>query len=257
MILTIVNLASQIAPAEFLSAVAAIGRQVTEDFSPEWAIDASLRTATLNLVLGKDAPINGKHDAIIYVGDSSQDPTTGVSGALGYHSRSYKNVPYGFVYLDICRRYGEVWTCTLSHEVLELLGDPTAVMTVSGPAPGGRPGSVYYDLEVCDPTQGDSYSIDGVTVSNFVGRAYFNLPGGSGTTNYLKLSLSPFGVRPKGYFQYEDSRGAHQVQGRRVTAQHLEAKKLMGDGRRNERRRLRLEPLPGRGRRQKKSRKTR
>ena len=45
--------------------------------------------------------------------------------------------------------YGEVWTSTLSHEVLELLGDPTAVMTVTGLAPKGASGSVHYDLEVC------------------------------------------------------------------------------------------------------------
>ena len=52
----------------------------------------------------------------------------------------YGGTPYGFVYLDICARYGENWTTTLSHEVLELLADPNAAMTVAGPRPkGGKP----------------------------------------------------------------------------------------------------------------------
>ncbi len=242
MILTIVNLSTQVAAADFRAAVAAIGRQVAEDFRPEWGVDACLRGAALRLGPGRDVAIQGRHDALIYVGDSSQDPTAGVGAAHGYHSRTYGNVPYGFVYLDVCRRYGEPWTRTLSHEVLELLADPTAVIKVAGPAPRGGAGSVNYDLEVCDPTQGDSYSIDGVDVSNFVGRAYFELPGGSGRTNYLRLRLAPFGVRPGGYFQYEDRHGVRQVHGPRVTAQQLAAKQLLGSGRRNERRRLRVAP---------------
>ena len=167
-------------------------------------------------------------------------PPTGVSGALGYHSRNHGDIPYGFVYLDICAEYGEVWPCTLSHEVLELPGDPSAVLTVNGPAPAGVSGNVYYDLEVCDPTQGDTYTIDNVVVSNFVGRSYFGMAGGSGNSNYLNLPLVPFGVRPKGYFQYEDGGGTHQIQGELVTARQLAAKEKMGIGRRNWRRADRL-----------------
>ncbi|HKV40173.1 MAG TPA: hypothetical protein VJX67_13250 [Blastocatellia bacterium] len=205
-------------------------------------------TATLGGVAvsldGRNAPIEGDHDAIIYLGDSSQDPTTGVQGALGYHFANHAGIPYGFVYLDICEKYGEAWTCTLSHEVLELLADPNAAMTVAGPAPDGSQQSVYYDLEVCDPTQGDNYQIDTVVVSNFVGRAYFGLTGGGGGSNYLALGLDAFGVRPGGYFQYEDGSGAHQVFGERVTELQKAAKKLMKNGRRNERRQQRISQQP-------------
>ena len=121
--------------------------------------------------------------------------------------------------------------------------DPDAAMTITGPAPNGAPGNVYCDLEVADPIQGDSYDIDNVVVSNFVGRSYFGLTGGSGQSNYLNLPLVPFGVRPGGYFQYEDSTGEHQIQGRRVTARQLAAKKLMKSGRRNERRLERIRRL--------------
>ncbi len=237
--LTIANISTTIPDSELQTAVAGIGRQVTENVQPEWGSGATVIGITTALKKGK-APIQGDHDAIIYVGDSVQDPTTGIKAADGYHSRNYAKIPYGFVYLDICAKYKEVWTCTLSHEVLELLADPDAAMTVNGPDPHDPSRTVYYDLEVCDPTQGDNYQIDGVTVSNFVGRSYFKLSGGSGMLNYLNLPLKAFGVRPGGYFQYEDGKRAHQIKGKRVTEQQLAAKKLMEMGRRNARRAARL-----------------
>ena len=236
--LTIANVSATITDAELQAAVAAIGKQVTENFQPEWRIGAALKSVAIPLK-GKKAPVQKDADAVIYVGDSSEDPTTGVSNALGYHSANNKKIPYGFIYLDICKQAGEVWTCTLSHEVLELLGDPDAAMTVTGPAPKGK-GTVYYDLEVCDPTQGDSYSIDNVVVSNFVGKKYFGLSGGTGNTNFLKLPLKAFGVRPGGYLQYEKGGRAHQIFGKQVTTTQKKAKKKMAPIRRNARREARL-----------------
>jgi len=235
---TIANL-SQIAEPDFENAVAAIGRQVTEHFEPEWGIGATLKAIQLPLK-GKKAPIQKDADAVIYLGDSSQDSKVGVKGALGYHSANNKNTPYGFVYLDICAKYKEIWTCTLSHEVLELLGDPDAVLTVSGPAPKGAKGTAYYDLEVCDATQGDQYAIDNVAVSNFVGKRYFGMSGGSGRTNYLNLRLAKFGVRPGGYLQYEKGSRAHSIYGSKVTEDHKAAKNTMRNIRRNGRRVERL-----------------
>lgn len=240
--LTIANISTQVGATDLQAAVAAIGRQVDEDFQAEWGITANLRGVSASL--SGSAPIQGLHDAIIYLGDSSQDPNTGVQGALGYHAATYRNIPFGFVYLDICAEYGEAWTTTLSHEVLELLADPNARMTVAGPSPRGR-GTVNYDLEVCDPTQGDSYQIDSVAVSNFVGRGYFGLSGGSGRSNHLDLPLAAFGVRPGGYFQYEQGAKTYQVQGDKVTKRQLAAKEKMGVGRRNARRAQRLQGTGG------------
>lgn len=248
--LTIANISTQVSSAELNAAIAAISTQVTHDFQPEWGAGANLRGISASLQ--KSGTLQGNHDAIIYLGDSSQDPTTGVEGALGYHFKTHAKVPYGFVYLDICAMYDEEWSCTLSHEVLELLADPSAALTVVGPAPqaltgqapgGGSGSTVYYNLEVCDPTQGDTYTIAGITVSNFVGRSYFDLTGGNGQTNHLNLPLTPFGVSPGGYFQYRDGTGSHQIQGQKVTARMLKGKELMGRGRRNARRKERVDRL--------------
>jgi len=231
--LTIVNISTSIDNQSFQSTVRAINKQVIYDFQPEWNISATIFGTSTDI--GAKAPIDGNHDAIIYLGDLSQDPNTGVEIVLGYHFTNHSKVPYGFVYLDVCSMYNEEWSCTLSHEVLELLADPTAVLTVSGQAPG-RVDTVFYDLEVCDPTQGDGYQIDGVTVCNFVGKSYFGLIGGSGKTNFLNLRLSRFGVRPHGYLQYEDTSGSHKIYGENVTDERKSAQILLGTARRNARR---------------------
>ncbi|MFL6662014.1 MAG: hypothetical protein ACJ8G7_07525 [Rhizobacter sp.] len=241
--ITIVNLKSQDshAPAvdidHFQAGVRAINRQVMSDFEPEWGGHATLVGVSTHLRSGRLAPIQGNREAIIYVGRSHDDPTTGVEGALGYHSTNHKGVAYGFVYLDIVKEFGDDWCATLSHEVLETLADPSAMLTVKGPSPKDHTKAVFYDLEVCDPTQGDAYHIDGLRVSNFVGRAYFGLAGGSGKTNFLDLPLVPLGVRPGGYFQYEDAHGGvHQVDGDKVSRAMLAAKAKIKDGRRLTRR---------------------
>jgi hypothetical protein len=242
--LTVVNVSNSIIATEFHAVLSAISKQVKEDFQALWNASAIVRGSTHKLTRGL-APIDGPHGAIIYVGDSSQDPTTGIENALGYHSINHTDIPYGFVYLDICAQFGEEWPATLSHEVLELLADPAAVLTVTGPDPRKAGRNVHFDLEVCDPTQGDTYLVDNVRLSNFVTPAYFGMPSVSSATNFLELALKPFGVRPLGYFQYEDGQGAHQITGERAAAlapQRQAARALMKMGRRNTRRAARLNP---------------
>jgi len=123
--------------------------------------------------------------------------------------------------------------------VLELLADPTTVVTVNGPAPpsaGAVGQTVRYDLEVCDPTQGDGYKIGEVAVSNFVTKAYFGMTSPNPATNFLNLTLAPFDVRPGGYIQFEDSTGVHQIDGAKVDAKRKAARAILGPYRRNARR---------------------
>jgi hypothetical protein len=182
--LVVANVSTLVPHAKFRAAVRAIQKQVTQHFKPEWGIAAQLKPIAVSLGARK-APIQKSADAILYLGDSSSDPATGVDNALGYHAANNRGIPYGFIYLDVCADSKEPWSCTLSHEVLELLGDPDAVLTVTGPSPKDASATVYYDLEICDPTQGDRYKIDDIVVSNFVGRRYFGMSGGTGRTNHL------------------------------------------------------------------------
>lgn len=227
---------SDIADAEFAATVAAVGRQITEDFQPIWGVGATLTPTRIALGADGHADVDDAADAVVYVGSDTADPTSGAPGAFGYHERTFKGLPYAFIYLNACQLKNEPWSCTLSHEVMELLVDPTTILTATGPAPSGAAGQlVRYDLEVCDPTQGDAYEIDGVTVSNFVTKAYFGMAA-SGSTNFMDLELAPFGVRPGGYIQYEEAGSTQQVNGPAVTPQAMEARAVLDGYRRNARR---------------------
>jgi hypothetical protein len=233
--LAIANISSTIGDQRMSQVVRAIALQVDQHFGPEWKVSAKLSTRRVNLS-DTHAPIDLAKDAIIYVGDSSLDTTAGVESMTGYHYDNEGGVPYGFVYLDVAQKYGEEWSVTLSHEVLELLADPTAAMSVAGN--GGYANAGWnYALEVCDPTQGDTYDLQGVRVSNFVLRSFFGLPGGSSRLNYLNLEQQPLVPRERGYLQYTDANGGvAQIWGRLITDEQKKARELLGDGRRNTRR---------------------
>jgi hypothetical protein len=235
--LVIANVSTKVSAQQLDMALAAIGTQVIRDFKPEWSREATLTGVSTSVAPGSKS-IQQARDAVIYLGDYVQDPTQGVANALGYHGRTSKDLPYGFIYLDICDQAGEAWTCTLSHEVLELLADPKIDSAVRGPGAGGE--TVSYDLEVCDPTQGDSYEINDIKVSNFVNRSYFGGNGGSPATNHMELELTAFGVRPNGYYKYEDAAGrTHEVDGPRVSQARRIARAMMTNGRRTVRRTVR------------------
>lgn len=237
--LIIANL-SNIDDAELNNVLAAISVQVTQHFKREWGVSASLTSQRMTLS-GPHVQLDVARDAIIYLGESSQDADSGVNSAKGYHSKNHDCVPYGFVYLDACRIAKECWSVTLSHKILELLADQAINTRVVGPDPsfvGPNAPDVSFELEVCDPVQGDYYPINGVNVANFVNKSYYRKPGGAPETNHMKLYLKPFSARPKGYVQYRDAAGYvqpfygddAQPPGRE------EARALMGDGRRNARR---------------------
>ena len=237
--LAVVNVSTTIDDVTFDRAVAAVEAQVNTDFRPVWGVGAVLTTRRVDLAGGR-VNLNGGTEAVLYVGDHTGDPAAGIASVFGYHDRTRGGLPYAFVYLDVCALRGEPWTCTLSHEVLELLADPDTTSTAPGPAPegSGLEGEVPFGLEVCDPTQGDHYAIDGVLVTNFVTPAYFGQGAPGAATNFLELDLAPFGVRPGGYTQYDDGAMMQRIDGSPVDADSLQAQLLMAEHRRNARREL-------------------
>ncbi|MDH3600886.1 MAG: hypothetical protein OEU26_14765, partial [Candidatus Tectomicrobia bacterium] len=144
-------------------------------------------------------------DAVLYLWDE-----TDVPGALGYHDRNNRGIPYGFIFTDLIESLGESWTVTLSHEALELIADPEVNLLVMGPHPDGSGRTVFHWYEMCDAVQNETYRIDGVEVSNFVLPLYFT---GSeeigGRNDFLGTqvggqTLLSFGVNPGGYVGFFD-----------------------------------------------------
>src|SRR5258707_992176 len=77
------------------------------------------------------------------------DPT-----AVGWHERDARGVPYGFVSLALAEALGEPWSVTLSHEALEMIGDPEVNLLVLGPHPdAAERRRVLHWYELCDAVQ--------------------------------------------------------------------------------------------------------
>lgn len=205
LIISIVNQArSHVPDAELQRVIRAINRQIESDFAPYWGMPATVRLE--GSIAKRPRPVNTtadmRGDAVIYVWYEI-DPDE----ALGYHSRNYRNVPFGVVFVEMSKKLDEPYSVTLSHEVLETIADPYANLYVSGPHPGDGRHKVLYSYEVCDPVQTQTYDIDGVKSSNFVLPSYFcPLVAGARNDFLGEGLLPPFGVAEGGYVNYFDPR---------------------------------------------------
>ncbi len=179
--------------------VNALNVQLRRDFVPAWGVaDVAVE------VLGRGDHATGP---TVYL-----QPKTDVPNALGYHDEHGNGQPYAIVSLELCQALEEPWSVTVSHEILELLGNPDVDLYVPGPRPAPYQGSqVFWWREMCDAVQADSYGISGVRVSNFVLPAYFK-PHKPGKTNFLGRALPALGLRPGGYMGYYDPGSQHIVQ---------------------------------------------
>ncbi|SEA29418.1 alkaline phosphatase family protein [Paraburkholderia sartisoli] len=202
--ISVVNRTSSIAELDMHRVVRAINRQITEDFEPYWAFGGRLRVEGPTGATGATADLQQlnelRGDAILYVLDSANS-----NDALGYHDRNLSGIPYGFVFLDLCKSLGDDWSTTLSHEALELVGDPQCNLLVQGPHPEVADRTVYHFFEMCDAVQSQHYEIDGVPVSNFVLPHYFTVGEQPGARNdFCGTGLGSFGVNPGGYIGFFD-----------------------------------------------------
>lgn len=188
--LAIVNF-SDLTDQEVQDAIRVVNRQVTEDFMPTWGAGRILRLHASEFdpadpdTLAAD-PVQA--DSVIYLVNEGS-----VEGALGYHDMNAREVAVGFVFTQP----GD-WTVTLSHEVLELIVDPSVNIFLPGPDPrdpGNADKWLLHSYETCDAVERTSYSIDGVWVSNFVTPSYFREGDAPGTRNdFLGIGVPSFGV---------------------------------------------------------------
>lgn len=90
-------------------------------------------------------------------------------GVLGYHTDDRGRVS-GRLFAADCLADGVSWTVDGTHELGEMLVDPTASIMLS------LPGGAQTIKEICDPVEGDDCAIDvdGVLCSDFVLPGYFS-----------------------------------------------------------------------------------
>ncbi len=247
MIVSVINLSGgKRSDAEVLCAIRAVNRQLAEDFEPYWGFGARLR---LEGKTGRKKsamdPADMRGDAVLYIRDRAD-----VQQAEGYHDRYFRGIPYGFVFLQLADTLEEPWTATLSHEALELVGDPESNLLVQGPHPMAPSRRVFYWFEMCDPVQCEYYAIDGIDVSNFLLPLYFTASNEHGGRNDFLGTLTggntlrSFSANPGGYSGFFDPRigkdVTHYAPDDARAKRRIAIKKKLGTGRGSLRRRRTL-----------------
>ena len=135
--------------------------------------------------------------------------TSDLAGALAYHYIDPAGKPYGKVFVRTCQDAGVPWEAACSHEILEIVPDPTTTRTVIGP--NGRP----WAYEVCDPVEAqfDPNAAIPERLSNFVYPSWFQIDG-KPPYDADGVLTAPFSVAPGGYAQYQAADGQWiQIQG--------------------------------------------
>jgi hypothetical protein len=171
-----------------------------KDFAPEWG------TPQVKLVLS-DVPPPGAITAW-FVNKGN------VQGALAYHTVT-DGAPKIVVYAGTGAYYGYNNSVSFTHELFELLADPTISQTNQGwPYPyinvvgqgalSQDPGTFWFQ-EVCDPVEESFWDINHVQISDFITPNWFNDETGSGGFfDWMGVTQAPFTIERGGYASWWD-----------------------------------------------------
>jgi hypothetical protein len=143
------------------------------------------------------------------------------AGDLGYHDLDPRGRPYARVFIDPILENHGTWlrgansvSVTISHEVCELVGDPSANHWVENAR-----GSLVA-AELCDPVESCAYTVvlrDGrrVSVSDFVYPGWFNpyVPAGT-QVDHMNVLRKPFEIASDGYVIHHTAAGVRDIWGR-------------------------------------------
>jgi hypothetical protein len=187
--ISVINASTVVTDDDVRPVVDALQKQVTNDFSPAWGVNAQLNFVTT----GSTPPANTWWLTIL--DDTDQ------AGALGYHDLTPDGLPIGKVFAGTDLKYGMTWSVTASHELLEMLGDPNINLTVF--VQNDQSTGILYAYEVCDACEADNfgYQIGKVLVSDFVFPAWFEGFRTPGSTQFdqTKQIQNPLQLLTGGY----------------------------------------------------------
>ena len=182
--------------------VAALTKQLQNDFVPIWGYPATLH------VTQSPGPDEWQ---IVFLDDAD------AARALGYHEVTKDGQPISKVFVRTTLAAGEKVSVTASHELLEMLIDPGIQMWAQN-ADG-----LFYAYEMCDAVEEEEYAIDGIAVSNFVYPSFFeswHTPG-SVRFDHLGRVSRPFETLRGGYQIVSDGRSQQEVFGSRGKERHF------------------------------------
>jgi hypothetical protein len=193
-----------------LQVTAALQKQITRDFMPIWGINATVdafadltsvpsdyQHVTLfndpgELARELEAQV-GEQPAARLIDDFERD------AMMGIHLNALTRQPFALV------KATDAWTVVLSHEVLEMLADPSGNRLVAATHPTHRGMRVKYLVEICDPCQAIWYPVNGVPVADFYTPRYFDPVAVTGSRySYTGSIERPLEILDGGYLTFLD-----------------------------------------------------
>lgn len=198
MLIAILNQSTLVSDTDAETMSRAIAAQIRLDVAPLWD-----RAQAAIVFYDDPAEVPPGAHGVSLVDTINDQP----KGVLGFHTEEQGGKLWGVVAakpeLD---NGGKVltgdWSVSsiLSHEVLEMFIDPNCNLWAND-AKG-----TAYSCEVCDPVEAPSYTVNDVSVCNFVTPAWFD-PLSPATAQFDKLGLvhGPFSVLSGGYLMSQST----------------------------------------------------
>lgn len=195
-VVAIVNESTVLSDVIVQAAVVCLQAQIDEDYTPVYGKQARLEFHPKGYVVPE-----GTWE-LVFADNSDQ------AGALGYHETTANGDPIGFVFAGSDIQFGESWTVTASHELLEMMEDPDIQTLEEQDLPDGS--MVLRSKELCDVCEDDSIAYtkptqvlpDGTLFkySDFVFPAYWNADAPAhAKLDFCGLITKPLTILPGGY----------------------------------------------------------
>jgi hypothetical protein len=189
-LITVENRQTVLSPKDLFGAIWSVKYQVAYHYNRSaWVLNKIARPGmVVPLPTGMKPPTGSWN--VILLDDADQE------GALGYHDdEAGTKIPFAEVFCRTSQQDGVQPAEVLSHEILEMLVDPT-VEDVRPYVELNPVNDMFYIVEVGDPVQGCGYDIGapegrtcGVIVADFALPAWWRLP------NPAASALGPFSFR--------------------------------------------------------------
>jgi hypothetical protein len=175
---------------------AALQKQASRDLEPIWEI-----TATVDAFASLEEVPDGYWPMIV-------KDNIGTPGAAGVHMDK-DGQPFALI---ASSNTLDGWSLTASHEMCEMLVDPSGDKQATGDSPMPGQERVSFLVEVCDPSEAAdfAYSTNGILVSDFYTPHYFDPMSASGVRySFTGAITQPRQVLRGGYLSWKDSVSGH------------------------------------------------
>ncbi|HWY35148.1 MAG TPA: hypothetical protein VNX68_10920 [Nitrosopumilaceae archaeon] len=173
------NISTVMTDAQVLAVMSAVAAQVNQDFDRYW--DCGVVSFAF---IPKTKPMDPSAWQFVVADTSNQ------AGAAGYHETGTGGGPIGYAFALTTTQAGMHPSVTISHEVLEMLGDPYINQASQW---SDLPSALFLAYEVGDPVEDDQFGQikDSILLSDFVFPSYFT-PGSNGPWDLMRKLKGPW-----------------------------------------------------------------